>query len=33
MPVSSRVAKQLKTYDLWELGSIKKISKHHRIIA
>ena len=32
MPVSLRVAKQLKTDDLWELGSIKKISKRHRII-
>ena len=31
--VASRVAEQLKTYDLRKLGNIRKVSKFQRIIA
>ena len=31
--VASRVAEQLKMYDLRKLGNIRKVSKPHRITA
>ena len=32
IPVASRVAKQLKSYDVRKLGNIRKVSKLHRMI-
>ena len=32
VPVASRVAKQLKSYDVRKLGNIRKVSKLHRMI-
>ena len=31
--VAERAAERLKTYELWKLGNIRKVSKLHRMIA